>query len=123
MSHPCVSCTCFLLQVDDQAYFCSGHNRLDTTEKFPGTVQGRGIARLDISSRCLLAVAVLLECGISELLLGVEGVAGGDSSCFTPGRAEGEDDGFLFPECGKKLEREREAATAPHSCKSFQVQF
>ena len=28
---------------------------------------------------------------------------------------EGEDDGFLFPECGKKLEREREAATAPHS--------
>ena len=47
-----------------------------------------------------------------------EGVAGGDSSCFTPGRAEGEDDGFLFPECGKKLEREREAATAPHSCKS-----
>ena len=44
-----------------------------------------------------------------------EGVAGGDSSCFTPGRAEGEDDGFLFPECGKKLEREREAATAPHS--------
>merc|ERR1719278_2033908 len=47
---------------------------------------------------------------------GGEGVAGGGSSCFTPGRAEGEDDGFLFPECGKKLEREREAATAPHSC-------
>ena len=46
---------------------------------------------------------------------GGEGVAEGDSSCFTPGRAEGEDDGFCFPECGKKLEREKEAATAPHS--------
>ena len=74
MSHPCMSRTCFLLQVVEPACFCSGHNRLDTTETFPGTVQGRGVARLDISSRCLLAAAVLLGCGIPELLLGVEGV-------------------------------------------------
>ena len=43
--------------------------------------------------------------------LGVEGI-GDNSLIFTPG--QGADDDFL-PECGKKLEREREAATAPHS--------
>ena len=43
--------------------------------------------------------------------LGVEGI-GDNSLFFTPG--QGADDDFL-PECGKKLEREREAATAPHS--------
>jgi len=37
---------------------------------------------------------------------------GDNSLFFTPG--QGADDDFL-PECGKKLEREREAATAPHS--------
>jgi len=43
-----------------------------------------------------------------------EGVArGADSSLGWPGRREV--DGFLVPECGKKLAREKEAATAPHS--------
>ena len=42
---------------------------------------------------------------------GAEGM-GDNSLVFTPG--QGADDDFL-PECGKKLEREREAATAPHS--------
>jgi len=41
-----------------------------------------------------------------------EGVAGGPDSSG-PGRREGDD--FLVPECGKKLAREKEAATAPHS--------
>jgi len=47
--------------------------------------------------------------------LGAGGAGGGmghNSLDFTPG--QGADDDFL-PECGKKLEREREAATAPHS--------
>lgn len=43
--------------------------------------------------------------------LGAEGFVD-NSLIFTPG--QGADDDFL-PECGKKLEREREAATAPHS--------
>jgi len=43
-----------------------------------------------------------------------EGVAReADSSGDWPGHREG--DGFLVPECGKKLAREKEAATAPHS--------
>ena len=43
-----------------------------------------------------------------------EGVAGEEvSSCLAPGRGAG--DGFLFPGCGNKLEREKEAATAPQS--------
>ena len=37
----------------------------------------------------------------------------GGSSCLAPGRGAG--DGFLFPECGNKLEREKEVATALHS--------
>jgi len=56
-----------------------------------------------------------LEEELSELVGGMEmGVGEGadNSVIFTPGH--GADDDFL-PECGKKLEREREAATAPHS--------
>jgi len=44
----------------------------------------------------------------------VEDGEGFDNSLtFTPG--QGADDDDFLPECGKKLEREREAATAPHS--------
>jgi len=59
----------------------------------------------------------LVDVGGMEIGIGAgEGLGEGgceDSSLFfTPG--QGADDDFL-PECGKKLEREREAATAPHS--------
>lgn len=68
-----------------------------------------------------LSVFVVLGCceglGIGALGLIVEGegvARGTDSSLGWPGRRELVD-GFLLPECGKKLAREKEAATAPHS--------
>ena len=51
-----------------------------------------------------------LEEELSMVVMVVGGGVGVDNS--TPGQGAGDD---LLPECGKKLEREREAATAPHS--------
>jgi len=56
-----------------------------------------------------VVLQVWLEEELSRVVVVVVGV-GVDNS--TPGQGAGDD---LLPECGKKLEREREAATAPHS--------
>ena len=49
----------------------------------------------------------------------VAGEAGGETAEWVPGRGSqvmfSVSDDDLCPECGKRLEREREAATAPHS--------